>query len=239
MNAHERRPLTAETAEQVLEGRPVAARHAQRLADRLAMASAAAFPGELAGEDAAAAAFRAAASADLAPQPGRRRMFKTAVLAKLLTLKAAAIAVAAVSLGGVALAATTGVLPNPLAPQNPGHSTDAPGRQGSPATPSPSLVGLCTAYLAGAGADHGKALESPAFSALITAAGGNDKVDAYCTGIGVTTPGSGHESGEATTHPTGEPTSHPGATDHPTGEPTSHPGVTDHPTGAPTTHPAS
>jgi len=229
MNAHERRPLTAETAEQMLAGRPVTARHAQRLANRLAMASTAAFPGELAGEDAAAAAFRAAVSADLAPQSGRRSMSKTAVLAKLLTLKAAAIAVAAVSAGGVALAATTGVLPNPLAPQNPGHSTDSPGRSGTAGTPSPSLVGLCTAYQAGAGADHGKALESPAFSVLITAAGGKDKVDTYCTGIGVTATGSGHS--------TGEPTSNPGATDHPTGQPTGHPDESNHPTGAPTTHP--
>jgi hypothetical protein len=224
MNAHEHRPLTAETAEQLLEGRPVTARHARLLADLLAMASAAAFPGELAGEDAAVAAFRAALSTDRTAQSGRRSMSKTALLAKLLTLKAAAIAVVAVSAGGVALAATTGVLPNPLAPQHPGHSTDAPGHPGNAATPSPSMVGLCTAFLAGAGADHGKALENPAFSALITAAGGKDKVDSFCAGIGVKPPGSGRGTGEPTSHPTGEPTSHPGDTQHPTGAPTTHPG---------------
>jgi hypothetical protein len=223
MNAHEHRRLSAETAEQLLEGHPIAARHAQRLVDRLTLASAAAFPGELAGEDAAVAAFRAARSSNLAPQSGRKSMSKTALVAKLLTLKAAAIAVVAVSAGGVALAAPPGVLPNPLAPQHPGHSTDAPGHPGNAATPSPSLVGLCTAYLAGAGADHGKALENPAFSALITAAGDKDKVDAYCASIGVTTPASGHGTGEPTSHPTGEPTSHPGDTQHPTGAPTSHP----------------
>ena len=232
MNAHEPRPLSAETAERLLDGHPVATRHAQRLAHRLAAASTAGFPGELAGEDAATAAFRAAVGTDPAPSTGRRSMTKSAVVAKLLTLKAAAVALAAVSAGGVALAASTNVLPNPFAPDNPGHSTPAPGHSNRPdATPSPSLVGLCTAYLAGAGADHGKALESPAFSALITAAGGQDKVDAYCASRGVTAPGSTHTTPAPGEHPTGQPSTHPGPTEHPTGEPS-------HPTGPPTTHPA-
>lgn len=233
MNAHERRPLNAETAEQLLDVHPIARHHARGLADLLAVASTAAFPGELAGEDAAVAAFWAATSAGLAPLSGRNSMMKSAVVAKLLTLKAAVIAVAAVSAGGVALAASTGVLPSPLGPQNAGHSTEAPDHTGGPdATPSPSLIGLCTAYLAGAGADHGKALQSPAFTALITAAGGQDKVDAFCAGLGVTAPGSNRGAGGPTAHPTGEP-SHPDATQHPTGEPT-------HPTGAPiTSHPGS
>jgi hypothetical protein len=232
MNAHERRPLNAETAEQLLDGHPIARRHARGLAERLAVASAAAFPGELAGEDAAVAAFVAVSGADLAPQSGRNSMMKSAVVAKLLTLKAAVIAVTAVSAGGVALAASTGVLPNPLTPNSPSsHSTDAPDHTGGPnATPSPSLIGLCTAYLAGAGADHGKALESPAFRALITAAGGQDKLDTFCAGLGVTAPGS-RGAGSPTAHPTGGP-SHPDATEHPTGPPS-------HPTGPPTSHPGS
>jgi hypothetical protein len=147
----------------------------------------------------------------------------------LLTLKAAAVAVVAVSAGGVALAASTDVLPNPF--DNPGHSTPGQGHTDGPdATPSPSLIGLCTAYLAGAGTDHGKALDSPAFTALIEAAGGKDKVEAYCAGRGVTAPGSTHITAGPGDHPTGEP-SHPGPTAHPTGEPS-------HPTGAPTSHPA-
>jgi hypothetical protein len=239
MNAHERRRLTAQTAEQLLDGHPIARGNARALAERLAVASAAAFPGELAGEDAAVAAFTAASGAGLAPLPEREPMLKSALVAKLLTVKAAVIAVAAVSAGGVALAASTGVLPNPMAPDNPGHSTPAPGNSndGSNATPSPSLIGLCTAYLAGPEAEHGKVLESPAFTALITAAGGQDNVDAYCTSLGITAPGSGRGNGSPTAHPTGEP-SHPNATDHPTGEP-SHPNATDHPTGAPTSHPGS
>jgi hypothetical protein len=233
MNAHEPHPLTAEIAEHLLDGHPIARRHAHSLAERLAAATTAAFPGELAGEDAAVAAFMAVPGAHLTPLSWRTSMMKSAVVAKLLTLKAAVIAVAAVSAGGVALAASTGVLPNPLSPNNSSnHSTDGPDHtRGPDATPSPSLIGLCTAYLAGAGAEHGKALQSPAFTALITAAGGQDKVDAYCTGLGVTAPGPDHGTGSPTAHPTGEP-SHPDPTEHPTSK-------SPHPTGEPTSHPAS
>ena len=158
-------------------------------------------------------------------------MIKSAVVAKLLTLKAAAVAVAAVSAGGVALAASTGVLPNPLnqTPENPGHSVNAPAD--SNGTPSPSLVGLCTAYLAGAGEDHGKALENPAFGALITAAGGTENVDSYCDDLGVTAPGADRGSGGPTDHPSGKP-SDVGPSQLPTGPPS-------HPTGPPTDPPNS
>jgi len=133
-------------------------------------------------------------------------MIKT-MLAKLLTAKlaVAAAAAAAVAAGGVAAVAATGNLPG--SPDE--HSTSTPAttadsaKPGGPATeatgsshgeakesgavpsgsPSPSLVGLCHAYTAGAGSDHGKALESPAFTVLITTAGGKDKVDAYCVKV--------------------------------------------------------
>ena len=159
-------------------------------------------------------------------------MIKSAVVAKLLTLKAAAIAVAAVSAGGVALAASTGVLPLNQAPENPSHSVPASDHSTGPnATPSPSLVGLCTAFLAGAGEDHGKALENPAFSALVTAAGDPENVDSFCAELGVTEPGAdrGSGSGSPTDHPTGKP-SDVGPTQLPTTPPS-------HPTGRPTTPP--
>jgi hypothetical protein len=54
------------------------------------------------------------------------------------------------------------------------------GPKGANGSPSPSLVGLCHAVNAGNKDDHGKALENPAFTALITAAGGKEKVDAFC-----------------------------------------------------------
>jgi hypothetical protein len=147
-----------------------------------------------------------------------------ATLLKLLTVKAALVAAVVVGTGGVALAASTGAIPNPLsnhpapaASESKSHpdATDASARPGN-ADPSPSLVGLCHAYLAGAGSEHGKALESPAFQALLTAAGGKANADAFCTGI---------LASAKPDHPTGQPTDHPTghATDHPSGRPTDHP----------------
>jgi hypothetical protein len=130
-------------------------------------------------------------------------MIKT-MLAKLLTTKlaVATAATAAVTAGGVAAVAATGNLPG--SPDSHSASTSAtaaasatssvstteatePSHGDAKSTgavprgsPSPSLVGLCHAYTAGAGSEHGKALESPAFTVLITTAGGKDKVDAYC-----------------------------------------------------------
>jgi hypothetical protein len=73
--------------------------------------------GELPGEAAALTAFRAAQ-----PQPaGPSR--KTKLLATALTVKTAVAALVLTSVGGVAVAATTGVLPTPLTPS---HSTDKP-----------------------------------------------------------------------------------------------------------------
>ena len=40
--------------------------------------------------------------------------------------------------------------------------------------------GLCQAWSAGQGDDHGKRADSPAFQALVAAAGGADQVSAYC-----------------------------------------------------------
>lgn len=140
-------------------------------------------------------------------------------LAKVLTVKAAAVA-AAVLGGGVALAAT-GVLPNPLgAPAGkpsashspkPDHSNAAKGQ------PSPSLEGLCKAYAAKPEGERGKALESPAFQALITEAGGLDKVGEFCTAL--------LPSAKPTVKPStptgGKPSSLPGG---PSAKPTERPG---------------
>lgn len=184
------------------------------LAALLAAASAPAHPGELAGRRTAVEAFGARHA--LAPQPGRRSMLKTA-LAKMLTVKAAAVAAVAVG-GGVALAATTGVLPNPLSTSSgkpsashsarPSHS---PGAKGSP---SPSLEGLCKAYAAKPDGERGKALESPAFQALITAAGGQDKVADFCMKL-LPSGKPSTAGGKPSTLPSGAPSVKP--TDHPGG----------------------
>ncbi|MGW4529137.1 hypothetical protein [Amycolatopsis sp. NPDC004378] len=133
-------------------------------------------------------------------------MIKTA-LARLVTARLAVAAAAAtvVTAGGVAAVAATGNLPgSPDDHSVTGPATTAPSTKLSVSTtemaapshgdaksssavprgtPSPSQVGLCDAYVAGAGTEHGKALESPAFTFLITTAGGTDKVGAYCANI--------------------------------------------------------
>lgn len=135
-------------------------------------------------------------------------------LAKALTLKVGLALGAAVAAGGVAVAASTGALPNLLA----GKPSHSPGPHGSP---SPSLHGLCNAFSHGDKSEHGKALESPAFQALITAAGGKDKVEGFCADLLKATP-EPRESEEAeheSEHGDGKPSAKPG---HPTGQP-SHP----------------
>ncbi|HEX6451933.1 MAG TPA: hypothetical protein VF060_21035 [Trebonia sp.] len=150
---------------------------------------------------------------------------------RLLTLKTV-IAVVGLSGGSVALASATGHLPAQLG----GHpaatssassaaSASADARNGhQTATPSPAVRGLCHAYTAGAGSNPGKALDNPAFSALISAAGGKDKVPSYCTtvltsaprhsadhGTGRTGSGKGDEAaaGKPTAHPTPASGTHP------------------------------
>lgn len=241
MKANRRRRLNRNAAEQLLRGGS-ASGPASPLSDHYALASllvAAAAPEgdrELAGEAEAVTAFRRALLGP-APQPRRPSMSAT----KLLVAKAV-LATVGVSGGGVALAAATGHLPANLAgtsaaavssasatamPSADGKSTSHP-----TASPSPSLGGLCRAYTAHVGSNPGKALDSPAFTALITAAGGKDKVAAFCASLLATHPGNA-----PTSHPSGKPSSLPTSanTTHPTGKPTTVP--TGHPTGGPTSHP--
>ena len=156
---------------------------------------------------------------------------------RLLVAKAVIVAVG-VSGGGVALAAATGHLPanltgKPAAASSAAAATQMPSARGQSAThpvssPSPSLRGLCQAYTAQVSSSPGKALDSPAFTALITAAGGRDSVTAFCTSMLATHPGNAPAS-----HPAGKPSSHPAPanTTHPTGKPSVLP------SGKPTTHP--
>ncbi|MEU7875173.1 PT domain-containing protein [Dactylosporangium sp. NPDC049140] len=241
MSIRRTRRITAATAERLLAdaGSDRIDDQHHLLAAVLAASAGPAQPAELIGRRQAVAGFR---TAQLHPAPPQRRqsVIKTA-LVKLLTVKAATVAVLAVGAGGVALAATTGALPNPLNSHanpaasagdshlsaRPSASEHGPGN----ANPSPSLVGLCHAYTAGAGAEHGKALENPAFGALITAAGGKDKVDAYCAKLLATSASeSARPGGQPSEHPTGAPTNHP------TGAPTSAP--TNHSTGRPSPQPS-
>jgi hypothetical protein len=157
-------------------------------------------PEELAGEAAAIAAFTALAHAD-PPTPVLRR---ASMPSKFLSVKAAAAVLAAVlSVGGVA-AAATGMLPGRAAQQATDHASSAVGG-GSPAqaqgngqsaakgpdASGSAKNGLCQAWQSGQGGSNGKREDSTAFQALAAAAGGADKVDAYCQ-TATTAAGQGH-----------------------------------------------
>ncbi|HET8659908.1 MAG TPA: hypothetical protein VFM55_13025 [Micromonosporaceae bacterium] len=183
------RHIDRETAEQLLHGDPGALHEVGPLAAPLAAARAAASPDELVGEQMALAAFRAAQLVPV-PLPRRSSMLKIA-MAKVLTAKAAAV-LAGLSLGGVAVATTTGAIPTPF-----DNKPDAPAPAASPAHsngsdgahPSPSLVGLCRAYAAGATDNPGKAAENPAFAALVSAAKGAENIEEFCETVDKAGPG--------------------------------------------------
>jgi len=188
-----------------------------RLARLLAAATAKAAPEELAGERLAMASF-AAAMRSYPPTLVPRR---TPAPRKVLTMKAAAAAlVAALSLGGVA-AAASGLLPDqaaaPVADQAPATTgadaaahglgqaapaslggaanagaTAGQGRESAvgPDVTGAARAGLCRAWQAGQGSEHGRRMDSVAFQALVETAGGADEVAAYCQDV---TPGASAE----------------------------------------------
>jgi hypothetical protein len=151
-------------------------------------------------------------------------------LAKLLTVKVAAAAIGVTALGGAALASGAGPLPNQLADTTPkaqassssvtGPRSEGAGGRQSPKTtlspkvkkdkeakgrPSPSMVGLCRAYAAKPAGQRGKSLRSPAFTALITSAGGRQNVTGYCALVLAV------KASDAPGHPNGKPKpGHPG-----------------------------
>ncbi|MGC1212855.1 MAG: hypothetical protein WA890_16490 [Micromonospora sp.] len=149
-------------------------------------------------------------------------MLETA-LAKLATLKVGATVLAVAATGGVAVAAANGTLPNPLTEPSAKPSAHATGKpagedtgKGSPAdakgTPSPNLIGLCRAYKAGVAESQGKALENPAFTVLITAAGGKDGVTGYCDTLLASAKAKPSKEAKATatpSHPAGKPETRP------------------------------
>lgn len=254
MSGHRRR-LNRETAERLLRGDAAAPDH-DRLTGMLHAAAAPARADELAREDAVMVAYRDAHLDARSPRTQRGSMIKT-TLAKLVTVKVAAV-IAATTAGGIAVASATGNLPTqdnrpsheaPAGPSD--HPTGKPGdlptsdrgngqgkgaENGGNGTPSPSLDGLCRAYTANVHTDPGKALDSPAFTVLIDAAGGEDKVADFCAArLDDANSDNGTGRGEPSTHPTGKPTNpgepgddHSGGTGGGTDRPT--PGPTDRPT---------
>jgi hypothetical protein len=236
MSTRENRRIDRRTVELMLDGhRFDAADGHPPLAGLLVAAAAPGRPAELDSEQECVAGFRAVF---LAPVPQTRRR---SMIMKLLTVKVLIAACATTAAGGVALAAGTGNLPNPLDKHGSGGSSrmgtapdseksksshgtgrddDGKGKDGKDGdndgngngngngngkpgngsdashAPSPSLVGLCHAYSSGNKADHGKALDNPAFTVLITTAGGRDKVDAFCTAL-LADPNAGNDNGKS------------------------------------------
>jgi hypothetical protein len=140
---------------------------------------------------------------------------RTPVPSKVFTIKAAAAALVAVlSLGGIA-AAATGLLSDQasqvaekatattaadaaalglgkaaaadLAGTAPAGSTAGQGREAAvgPDATGAARAGLCRAWQAGQGTDHGRRMDAVAFQALVDAAGGADQVAAYCQDVTV------------------------------------------------------
>ncbi|SBT66407.1 hypothetical protein GA0070622_3427 [Micromonospora sediminicola] len=174
----------------------------------LAAAAAPASADELAGEERALAAFRAARAAPPpAPAPrARRRLRVAAALSGLAATAVAGVAFAAVGLDRnqeptappvPTTAGPSGAGPSGAGPSRPAPSTptgEASGAATSPAPPPPSrsatappvdrrLAGHCRAYLAKPEPQRAKALTTPGFAELVAAAGGADRVEGYCRAL--------------------------------------------------------
>jgi hypothetical protein len=154
------------------------------LARLLAAATAPAAPEELAGEELVLAEFKAVVQSPSPTLVPRRAN----MLGKRASVKAAAaVLVAVLSIGGVA-AAATGLLSGRAeqaadqAPSTTGASAASHGLGEAAVVDlgAAAKTGLCQAWQAGKGDDHGGRAESPAFRALAVAAGGADNVAAYC-----------------------------------------------------------
>jgi hypothetical protein len=220
-------PADQDILERLLEGRldPASAPPGYGgLARVLAVATAPAAPEELAGEQSAIATFEAV----MRSHPPILVPRRSAVPSKVFTMKAAAAALVAVlSIGGIA-AAASGLLPDQASPKadraaattgadaaahglgdaaaaNTGGparagATDGQGRASAvgPDATGAARAGLCRAWQAGQGADHGRRADSVAFRALVDAAGGAGKVAAYCKDVLASTSSTGaHGQGQA------------------------------------------
>jgi hypothetical protein len=180
-----------DTVERLLAGASDVPPGYEGVARLLAAATAPAAPEELAGEPLLLAEFTAVVRSHPPTLVPRR----ATMLSKLASAKAAAaLLVAVLSIGGVA-AAATGLLPGQAeqaadrAPSTTGAGAAGRGRVGQAAVAdlgAAAKQGLCQAWQAGQGADHGRRADSAALRALAVAAGGADNVAAYCKDVTAT-----------------------------------------------------
>jgi hypothetical protein len=202
--------LDGETAERLLTGRLSPAQAPPGYAEVAALLAAAAAPPapeELTGEAAALAELRAvtrarAAGSRRAARPARRRRAGLVAVVAAGALATGGVAAAATGhLPGPVQDAARSILvtvgsdepatPGPRAstpgsggtgqgPASTGATTRGPGTTGAAAAANPNLKGLCNAYQAGEGAEQGGKLDATAFEALARAAGGRERIPAYC-----------------------------------------------------------
>lgn len=105
-------------------------------------------------------------------------MVKTTI-GRLIGLRPVGMAAVAVFAGG-GLALAAGSAPStPVKPHHPAHPAASSAAKHA-ATPHPSMHGLCHAYQAGVANHHGKKLSNPAFSVLVSSAGGRAGLTGYC-----------------------------------------------------------
>jgi hypothetical protein len=157
----------------------------------LAAASAPASAEELAGVEAAVAAFREQAGSDAVSARAPRKVAAGSLpIVRLLSAKVAIAAMAVTAAGGIALASATDQLPMsawpgggpPTARPTTAHGTGGQQPSGAepstpgPGVPSPETVRRCEVYEA----DPAEAMRDPA---LIAAAGGSANVHGYCTRV--------------------------------------------------------
>jgi hypothetical protein len=197
MSTNRSRRIDRDTAERLLGGPAVGttADH-DALVGLLAAAAAPAAEGELPGEQAALAAFRAARLAPVPVPTSRKRSMLTSAPSKLLSAKVAA-TVLVTALGGVAVAAGTGNLPTALggspAPHGRGPSS-VPSASASPraslgTAPGSSsvvpadLAELCRTLARVGGPARSGASADPRFAPLVRAAGGVSRVSGYCAPV--------------------------------------------------------
>jgi hypothetical protein len=202
--------IDAETAQRLLDGEVVGPPRLASLLASVAYVRTQTPTGPLPGEERAVAAFRAVgvgSAIGRAPvrhhEAPRRHAWSRALAIKV------AVAVFVLSGGGVAVAAATGVIPSPIplhapvprsdGPQ-PGDGTNTPngprvssrgvGPSGSgapglgldapPSALPADINGLCHAWADEFGQDPATAEHNPRYAGLIAAAGGVDKVTAFC-----------------------------------------------------------
>jgi hypothetical protein len=206
MSTHHSRRMTRKDAEQLLGGAAgPGADPGQHLSRVLAAAAAPGHESELTGEAKAVAAFEVHHLVS-ATTPRRGQMINSP-LAKLLTAKALAATLAVAVTGGVALAASTGILSGPKPALRPGAARSASDQPGASTSPSgavrlgrerlcrslaAAVAALPSAHVSanvGGRAGLEQALASPALSAvvtrstyasLVTTVNGSSAVPDYC-----------------------------------------------------------